>query len=209
MLFPSGLIHIITISQKETIMKKVLTTLIGCLLLIGAVTAQEFKKLDKSPLDVAYFPDRAAFRNFEKDEAAKKANEPVIRVIYSRPLKNDRKIFGELVKYDEVWRAGANESSEIHFYKDVTIGDQRIKAGRYTFYVKPSASEWEVHFNTDLDGMGGYHFNPDHNVAVIAVPTEKTSAPVEAFSIIFENSDDGAHMIMGWDDTMVRVPIKM
>ena len=188
-------------------MKKVLTTVIASLFVIGAVFAQEFKKLDKSSLDIAYYPDRAAFRSFEKEEAAKIANEPVIRVLYSRPLKNDRKIFGELIKYGEVWRAGANESSEILFLEDVTIGDNRVKAGRYTFYVKPSAENWEVHFNTDLDGWGGYAFNPAHNVAVITVPTEKAKEAVEAFSILFEKADDGAHMIMGWDDTMVRVPI--
>lgn len=178
------------------------------LLLTTLAFGQEFSKMDASPMDAAYYPARAAFRSFADTEEEKMANQPKIRVLYSRPQKKGRKIWGELEKYDAVWRAGANEAAEILFLEDVTIGDQRVKAGRYTFYVKPTAESWEVHFNTDLDTWGAYAFNADHNVAVITVPVEKPTETIEAFSIMFEPSDDGAHMIMGWDDAMVRVPFK-
>lgn len=190
-------------------MKKVVLLAIVCLL-SGGTYAQEFPEMDASPMDAAYFPPRAAFRAFAKTDEEKLANEPKIRVIYSRPQKNDRDIFGGLQKYGEVWRLGANESTEIQFYQTATIGGTELKPGRYTIYAVPSETEWEVHFSTDNDGWGHYAFKPEEStVAKIKVATQKTPSTVEAFTIMFEAVDDGAHMIIGWEDTMVRVPIQM
>ena len=86
--------------------------------MIGSVNAQEFPKMDSSPLDAAYFPPRAAFRNFAKTDAERQADMPKIRVLYSRPQKKGRVIFGDLQKYGEVWRLGANESTEVMFFED-------------------------------------------------------------------------------------------
>lgn len=186
-------------------MRFVLTFALLLVLGVGA-SAQEFPQLDKSPLDVAYYPTRIAFRNFADNEAEKKA-EPVARVIYSRPQKNGRKIFGDLVKYGSVWRLGANEATEVEFFKDVNIGEHRVKAGRYTMYATIEQDKWEVVFSTDLDVWGAYSYNAGHNVVSISVPTEKTEAPVEAFAVMFKEVEGGAHMILAWDDTMVQVPI--
>ena len=194
-------------------MKNVFTMALVCGLLFSLqvnLKAQkvEFPGMDKSPMDMAYFPKRAAFRAFEKTDEAKKANEPKIRVIYSRPQLNGRELFVNLEKYGQVWRVGANESTEIHFYDNVTIGGTKVKKGRYTIYVVPQEKEWEVHFSTDLDGWGHYAFKPEEStVAKITVPTEKTAETLEAFSVTFLDVEDGAHMAMGWGDVMVRVPI--
>ena len=71
--------------------------------------AQRLPGLDKSPMDMAYFPP-----NFAHD---RQVDNAVIRVTYSRPQKKGRDIFGKMVKYGKVWRTGANESTEIKFYK--------------------------------------------------------------------------------------------
>lgn len=191
-------------------MKKLLVLMAFCTLVSGATFAQEFPKVDGSPMDAAYFPPRAAFRGFAKTEEAKKADEPRIRVVYSRPQKKDRVIFGELQKYGELWRIGANESTEITFFSDASVNGAKLKAGRYTLYAIPQEKEWEIYFSSDLDGWGHYGFDKDKStVAKITVPTQKTETTVEALGIMFEASDNGAHMIIGWDDTMVRVPIEM
>lgn len=191
-------------------MKKSLTIIAICMLVSGAAVAQEFPKMDDSPMDAAYFPPRAAFRGFAKTEEARKADEPKIRVVYSRPQKKGRVIFGELEKYGKTWRVGANESTEITFLVDAKVNGTTLKAGRYTLYAIPQEKEWEVLFSSDLDGWGHYGFKGEEStVAKITVPTQKTAATVEALSIIFEASENGAHMIIGWDDTMVRVPIEM
>lgn len=172
----------------------------------STLSAQEFPAIDKSVMDVAYYPANAPFRAFGKTPEEKNA-KPIIRITYSRPLKNDRVIFGELEKFGDVWRVGANESTEILFYKDVTINGKKVKAGRYTVYATPNKDKWEVVFNTDLDGWGAYSYDAKKNVASITVPTKKTPKTVEAMAIMFEKADKGANMIIGWDDTMVSVPI--
>ena len=188
-------------------MKKLfLLSIIGVLAL--SANAQKFPKMDDSPMDAAYFPPRAAFRGFAKSDDERKANEPKIKVVYSRPQKKGRVIFGDLVKYGEIWRLGANESTEILLMQDATVGGTKLKAGRYTLYAVPSEKEWEVHFSTDNDGWGHYSFKPEEStVAKISVPTAKTPSTLEEFSIVFEGAEGGADLIMGWEDTMVRVPI--
>ncbi len=185
----------------------VLTALVGA----ATVQAQEFPKPDNSPLDISYYPPRVAFRAFGKTEAEKNA-EPVIRVIYSRPQAKGRKVFTELEKPGNIWRLGANEATEVMFFQDVTIGDTKVKAGRYTAYVQLAENEWTVHFSSELDLWGQYAFKPeDSTVAKITVtpPTQNTEFTVEYMSIMFEEADPGVHMIIAWDDTMARVPIKL
>ena len=164
-------------------MKKLLT--LAFMVVAGSIVAQEFPKMDASPMDAAYFPPRAAFRAFAKSDEEKKANEPKIRVIYSRPQKKDRDVFPGLQKYGEVWRLGANESTEIMFFTDVKVGDTNIKAGRYTIYCIPQESEWEVHFSTDTDGWGHYAFKPEaSSVASINFPSCTSLMEAIAFALL-------------------------
>ena len=193
-------------------MKFILTSLslVFLFLLVTSSTfGQEFAKVDKSPMDAAYYPARAAFRFFQKTEDEKVADRPIIRALYSRPKKNERNIFADIVKSGELWRVGANESTEIHFFEDVMVGDTKIGRGRYTIYVMPTDAEWTVHFSETLDSWGHYTYDEAATIASITVPVEKAKETIEAFSIAFESADEGAHMIMGWDDRLVRVPIQI
>jgi len=83
---------------------KYILIIAAILLSSASIQAQEisFSKIDKSPLDVVIHRDAN--------------NRAMARVIYSRPAKRDRVIFGELVKYGEIWRTGANEATEIDFF---------------------------------------------------------------------------------------------
>ncbi|MEL6559861.1 MAG: DUF2911 domain-containing protein [Bacteroidota bacterium] len=196
-------------------MKNLFAALVIVLMTIGtslSVQAQEFPKADASIMDAAYYPARAAFAAFAKTDEEKKALTPKLRVLYSRPAKKGRKIFGDLQKYGEMWRVGANESTELMVYSDVKVGGKTLKAGeRYSVHAMLKENEWTVYFSSMLDGWGSYAFqgNPEATtVAKITVPTQKTPETVELLGIFFEKSDDGAHMIIGWDDTMVRVPFQ-
>lgn len=191
-------------------MKKILLlTLVTvvCLITNPGASAQEFPKPDGSPMDMAYYPPRAAFRAFGKTEAEKNA-VPMIRVTYSRPQAKGRKVFTELEKPGNVWRLGANEATEIMFYQDVTIDGKKVAAGRYTMYAQLGEDDWTIHFSSDKDRWGHYAYKPEETmVATVKVPKQKTESTVEYMSIMFEDADPGAHMIIAWDDTMVRVPI--
>ncbi len=188
-------------------MKKIITLL--AIALTFAINAQDFPKVDKSPLDVAYFPSKATHRAFAKTEEQKMALQPKMRIIYSRPLKKGREIFGKLVEFEKKWRLGANETTEVNFMTDVMIGAKKIKAGRYTMFAIPSAKEWKVVFNTGLDDWGVYAHDETKDVASISVPTQKLDKELEAFSISLyaPKKDNTVHIKMGWDTTAVEVPV--
>ncbi len=171
------------------------------------INAQKFPKMDGSPMDMAYYPPRVAFRAFAKTDAEKNA-KPIIRVTYSRPQAKGRKVFTDLEKPGNIWRVGANEATEVMFYQDVTIDGKSVPAGRYTMYAQLGVSDWTIHFSYDNDRWGHYAYKPEETmVATVKVPKQKTQSTVENMSIIFEEAEPGAHMIIAWDDTMVRVPI--
>jgi hypothetical protein len=179
-----------------------------CIGIFNTVLAQEFPKMDASPMDMAYYPSRVALRAFAKTDEEKNA-KPIIRVIYSRPQAKGRKVFTDLEKPGNMWRIGANEATEIQFYQEVTFGGQTVPAGRYTLYAMLGETEWTIYLSSDLDRWGHYAFKPEEStVSKITVSTQTTSETVEALSIVFKPSDEGADMIIAWDDTMVQVPFE-
>ena len=155
--------------------------------------AQEFKGLDKSPMDAAAFPT-----------SYKDANK-LIKVVYSRPQLNGRDM-NTLAKPGEVWRLGANEAAELHVYTDMTLGGKKLGEGTYTMYAIPGEKEWTVIVSEDLNVWGSYFYKEENDVARIKVPVTEGSDSLEAFSMAFEPSDDGVHLHMGWGTTRVAVP---
>lgn len=159
---------------------------------LSTVNAQKFAGLQKSPTDISYA---------KKDRNSK----PEIKVVYSRPQKKGRKIFGSLAAYDKVWRTGADEATEIRFSQDVKMGDKTIKAGTYSLFTIPGEKEWTIIINSDLDSWGAYSYDKSKDVARINVPSA-SGEELEVFSIAFKKVDKGYHMVMGWDTTRVEVP---
>ena len=190
-------------------MKKTLVLLSLFSLLIVKVQAQKLRGTDKSPMDMAYYPDN--FAHDRKFAPQLIGNIPaIVRVTYSRPAKKDRDVFGtKIVPYGEVWRLGANESTEIKFYQDVTIQGKKVKAGTYSLFAIPTATEWTIILNKDLDFWGAYSYNKDNDVVRVSIPTKKTEEVVENFSIqcVKGSNDKETMMKMAWDTTMVEVPI--
>lgn len=166
--------------------------LVFCLLMSTDVLAQKFAKVDKSPADIAYFRMNQA---------------PKAKVIYSRPMKSEREVFGKLVPYDKVWRLGANEATEIRLYSDATFGGKQVKAGTYTMFAVPERQEWTIILNSDLDQWGAYKYSQEADVLRVDVPVIEMEQTVEAFSITFEEVKGGTHLIIAWENTKVEIPI--
>ncbi len=159
--------------------------------------------LDKSPMDMSYYPV-----NYPLLKIQDKINEPlVMRLIYSRPQLNGRKIFGELQEYGQVWRLGANEATEIEFFKDVKINNKKIKKGRYTLDCIPYADKWTLIINKETDTWGSFKYDSSKDVARMDVPVIKTES-TEALTIVFEKSAKGANMLIYWDDVKTILPIE-
>lgn len=164
---------------------------------------------DVSPMDMASFPSSSNFQNFLKPEEVD-ANEPKIRIVYSRPQMKGRTVFGGLLKYGEMWRLGANETTTINFYADANIGGTDIRRGTYGLFAIPHKDKWEVIIHRNVNSWGTPNHDEETNVASITVPVEKTSKTLEAMSITFDDKGDGnVHILMGWENTMVRVPVML
>ncbi len=165
-------------------------------------TTVKFPVVDASPLDVAYYPANAA--KVKKDDASM----PIIKVLYSRPARKGRAIFGVLEQFDKVWRLGANESTEIYFDRTVTVGNTKLKSGKYSLFAIPSKDKWTIIVNKQTDRWGAFTYDQDKDVARVDVPVTTLEKPIEAFSIVFTEGPEGANMIMAWDTTQATLPIR-
>lgn len=170
--------------------------------------AQSFKALDKSPMDMVYYPDE--FSHDRKFAPQKVGDKAYIRLIYTRTAKKEREVFGKLVPYGKVWRVGANECTEIKFYQDVTVAGKTVKAGTYSLFAIPNETEWTLILNTDLDQWGAYSYNVANDVLRVNVPVKKSDAVIEHLSIQFAKSAEKEALLrMGWDTTLVELPISL
>ncbi len=189
-------------------MKKLFSVCLFVACSLGLAFAQDFADMDKSVVDIAYYPAKAAKRVFAKTPGEQMAATPKIRVIYSRPMKKGREIFGELLEFNKPWRIGANESTEILFMTDAKFGDQVVKAGRYTMIAIPTKNDWTIKLNAELDGWGNYSYDAAWDVASVTVPTQTSMEEIEAVSItMYEKAANLVHLKIGWDKTFVEVPI--
>jgi hypothetical protein len=176
------------------------------LALVASILANAQQKptdLDKSPMDMSYWPS-----NFPMLKLSGKASgDPFARVIYGRPQKNGRTLFGDIVQYNTIWRLGANEATEIEFFVPVKMDGKLIPKGRYTLYSIPSESNWTLILNTDNFSWGNFSYNAKKDLLRVQVPVIKTMDTTEAFTLYFEETNLGAGLIILWDQVKVMLPI--
>ena len=132
-----------------------------------------------------------------------------ITVDYGRPGVKGRKIFGDLVPFGKVWRAGANSSTKITFEQSVNFGGKTVSAGTYGLFVIPTEKEWKVILNKDSQQWGAYTFDEKLNVVDVTVPIQKLAEKQEWFVIELNPVDDNSvNLVMKWDFTKVELPLK-
>ena len=176
---------------------------IFCMLVVTTCMAQQKPtEIDKSPLDVCYYPPNYPILKM----SGKTTAQPIARVLYSRPQKKGRTIFGNEVKYNEVWRIGANESTEIEFFRNVTLGNKKVLKGRYTLYCIPNEDKWTFILNKDMFTWGSFNYRSEYDVVRIDAMVQKTSEEVEALTMYFENNGSNRLVVM-WDSAMATLPI--
>ncbi len=133
-----------------------------------------------------------------------------VAVDYGRPAVKGRKIFGELVPFGKVWRAGANGTTRLTFGQSVDFGGKQVNAGSYGLHVIPQANEWKIVLNKDAYAWGSYTYDEKLNVAEITVPVQKLGTKKEFFEIVLDPIDENTiNMTISWDTTKVEVPIKV
>jgi hypothetical protein len=183
--------------------------LICCIFIFCAVnftqaSAQsKFPPVDKSPMDMSYYPNGYPVLKIQD-----KATEPLIaRVIFSRPQKNSRTIFGDLIEYGKLWRMGANEATEIEFFVPVKIGGVKIKKGRYTLYCIPFEEKWTMIINKETDTWGAFKYDATKDITRLDIPVQKQTEILESFVMAFEKSGNGSNLVIAWDNIKVMLPI--
>lgn len=157
---------------------------------------------DISPMDMIYFP--ADYTKLKMAESI--STLPVMRVIYSRPHLQGRKLFYNLQQYGQYWRLGANEATEIQFYRDVSIGDKKINSGRYVLYCIPKKDSWTIFLNTNIDTWGLTQ-DSTKNLQQFEIPVTHNNPHAEYFTMLFEKTETGADLVMAWDDVIARLPV--
>lgn len=127
-----------------------------------------------------------------------------ISVTYGRPYKKGRDIFGGLEPYGKVWRTGADAATEVTFKKDGTFGGKAVKAGTYTLFTIPNATEWTVILNSELKQWGAFSYdkNKSKDVLQFNVPAKKLDNVVEQLTIRVPSKS----MIIEWDKTQITIP---
>jgi hypothetical protein len=156
-------------------------------------SGQNFKILDKSPMDMASFP------------SSYKISDKIVKVTYSRPQLKGRDL-QKLAPPLKVWRTGANEAAEITFYKDVVFGGKELNAGTYSLFTIPSIDgDWTVIINRAKNVWGSYYYNEDQDVVRVSGKVSKSEKTIEAFSMMF---DKNMTLKMGWGNTVVSVSVQ-
>jgi hypothetical protein len=130
-----------------------------------------------------------------------------VELIYSRPGMKGRKIFGDLVPWNKVWRTGANNATRIKFNDDVTFGGQPLKAGEYALFTIPGENEWEVIINKGSANWGT-EYKQEDDIFRVKVKPIKLDQQVESFTMQFASvKPTSTDLRISWDRTAVLVPI--
>jgi hypothetical protein len=131
-----------------------------------------------------------------------------VQVDYCRPYKKEREIFGKLLPYGQVWRTGANEATIFEAKQDIKVGDKTLKAGKYTLWTIPNADKWTIILNSET-GQWGTNHDETKDILSVDVPAGKSASTIEQLTIGFAAAEGGADMTISWDNTEVKVPIKL
>jgi hypothetical protein len=128
-----------------------------------------------------------------------------IRVRYSRPSRRGREIFGGVVPWNEVWRAGANAATSLVTDRDLDFGGATVPAGAYTLYVLPGPERSELIISTQT-GQWGTVYESGRDLVRIPMQVERTNDVVEMFTIAIASREGGGQLSLAWDRTRFSVP---
>ena len=169
-----------------------LSFIISLLLLVQSLSAQELLKLRPSPLAMS----------------SARYKDHYVKITYSQPQKKNREIFGSLVPFGKVWRTGANEATELTTLRDIIVNEIVLKAGTYSIFTIPEQDKWTIIINADVGLWGAYNYNAQKDIWRFDVPVRSTDKIYDAFTIIFDQRNELADLLMMWDNAQVSIPIK-
>jgi TolA-binding protein len=134
-----------------------------------------------------------------------------ITVDYHRPAVNGRKVWGDLVAYNDVWRAGANENTTVTFSTDVKVGGKALKAGTYGLHMLPTAKQWTVMFSTVTTAWGSFTYDQKEDALRVQVTPKALTAHEERMSFRFDDPTDNKKVTLAlvWEKLAVPIAIEV
>lgn len=142
------------------------------------------------------------------EKAECKLGSNTITIEYSSPRAKGRKIFGGLVPYGKVWRAGANEATTFVTDTDLNVGGTTVPAGKYTIFTIPNENKWTLIISKKTGEWGTQYPGESNDLARVDMKVSKLPSPVENFTIAFDQSGDTCTLHMDWETTRASVEIK-
>ncbi|PZX92712.1 DUF2911 domain-containing protein [Flavobacterium aquariorum] len=138
------------------------------------------------------------------EKATGMINGATIQINYGSPSVRGRKIWGELVPFNEVWRAGANEATTFETDKDITIEGLRLPAGKYAFFIIPNQSESVIIFNKEAKQWGAYKYNDKLDQLRVKVKPQMADSSTEKLTYIINATD----VELVWDKWIIGFSVK-
>lgn len=133
-----------------------------------------------------------------------------ITVDYSSPAVKGRKIWGGLVPYDKMWRAGANSATKVTFSRDVKVDGKPVAAGSYALFIIPGKATWTVVLNKDANQNAlGREYKQDHDAVRVTVKPQAVPHRERLAYLVLDFSDEKATLAMEWEKVRVGVPIEL
>lgn len=170
--------------------------------------SQDFTPLDVSPPDIIYFPEDFPLQKMK----GKSHGIPVARVIYGRPHKKGRSLFGSdpksLCPYGKPWRLGANEGTELELFRSATVGGKTLPAGRYSLYCIPDSLTWTIAINGNIYNWG-LDIDSSQDICRMKVSVEPTARELEDFTMYFKEMEGGMKLQIAWDNIKTSLPFTL
>ena len=141
-----------------------------------------------------------------RKQATGKIGQVSVTVDYGAPSVNGRTIWGELVPYNKVWRAGANENTTVSFSKEITIKNATVPAGKYGLFLIPSeAGEWDVIFSKKNDAWGSNGYDEKNDLLRIKLRANTVANSTEQMTFSIDK-DNG--ILFNWDKVLLLIPVQ-
>ncbi len=166
--------------------------------------SKEIEPLDKSPIDIAWFPENYPLEKIKKTIQG----EPLIRLIYSRPHLQGRIVGKDVAMPDTLWRMGANENNEIEFFKDVNISGKKIAKGKYIIYCMPHKNNWDIFLSNDINTWG-LKLDTSKVLLKTNVPLQQNNDIIESLTMQFVKNDKNVVLEFYWGDAKCELKIEL
>ena len=133
-----------------------------------------------------------------------------VRVCYGQPSARERQVFGELVRYGQLWRTGANEPTRFYTGHPISVAGIELDPGRYTLYTIPDEDSWRLFISHSVLQWGNDISDGvrDQEVGFTIVPSDTTAEYVETLTISAEPDGSETDLVLEWERTRVVVPIR-